>query len=400
MDIVNLSPMLRPDTQNGLTLTKGVVAKLLVFFYLIFHSQSAISQLTNTERKKTASLISVINYLLGDEEVRQIQPSDTPVLTGHAGAGEVELSWKPIDDATSYQLYYSTESFGSLVADIGNYTNYANAERVQNIRGNSYVISDLTNFKIYYFVLVAKFTGTESAPSDEILMIPEVIRNDTGLTRAGLQPIGVFQDCSVGPLTNQQDCSHGRDVTHYDNSDGLAGFSFTKLDANGDSLPASATQWSCVQDNVTGLIWEVKSDDGGIHDKDNTYRWGGKTVLSSGLGIYYDDWDVLLDGSNNEALCGFTDWRVPLPEELLDITSYRVGQNGYRSLAAIDLDFFPNTHPVDNYPAKSYWSARGYADFGNFREILAKVVTTAGEVERRFRNSEHDVYVRLVRGDK
>ena len=26
-----------------------------------------------------------------------------------------------------------------------------------------------------------------------------------------------------------------------------------------------------VQDNVTGLIWENKTDDGTIHDKDNTY---------------------------------------------------------------------------------------------------------------------------------
>jgi hypothetical protein len=38
--------------------------------------------------------------------------------------------------------------------------------------------------------------------------------------------------------------------------------SYTKLDVDGDKM---------VQDNVTGLTWEVKTDDGSVHDKDNTY---------------------------------------------------------------------------------------------------------------------------------
>ena len=49
--------------------------------------------------------------------------------------------------------------------------------------------------------------------------------------------------------------------------------SYTKLDANGNDLPNSATEWIMVQDNVTGLIWENKTDDGSIHDKDNIYNW-------------------------------------------------------------------------------------------------------------------------------
>jgi hypothetical protein len=49
--------------------------------------------------------------------------------------------------------------------------------------------------------------------------------------------------------------------------------SYTKLDVNGNALPFSATEWEMVRDNVTGLIWEIKTDDGTIHDKDNRYRW-------------------------------------------------------------------------------------------------------------------------------
>ncbi|MFH1162839.1 MAG: hypothetical protein V1852_02105 [Pseudomonadota bacterium] len=46
--------------------------------------------------------------------------------------------------------------------------------------------------------------------------------------------------------------------------------SYTKLDSNGNALPLSATEWVMIKDNLTGLIWENKTNDGGIHDKDNT----------------------------------------------------------------------------------------------------------------------------------
>jgi hypothetical protein len=37
--------------------------------------------------------------------------------------------------------------------------------------------------------------------------------------------------------------------------------SYTKLDASGNDLPDEAASWVMVRDNVTGLIWEVKTDD-------------------------------------------------------------------------------------------------------------------------------------------
>jgi hypothetical protein len=45
---------------------------------------------------------------------------------------------------------------------------------------------------------------------------------------------------------------------------------YTKLDASGNAV---ATGWVMVRDDVTELIWEVKTDDGGIHDKDKVYTW-------------------------------------------------------------------------------------------------------------------------------
>ncbi|WP_457671444.1 Lcl domain-containing protein [Thiolapillus sp.] len=177
--------------------------------------------------------------------------------------------------------------------------------------------------------------------------------NDTGITWGGDYPNGNNATCTSN-INAPQDCNQGRDATHNDDSDGHAGFSFTKLDANGNPLPPSAVSWSCVKDNITGLVWEVKTTDGGIHDKDNTYRWGGLTAQGSGYGTYYNDWDVLVNGSNSEQLCGFNDWRVPTRQELQGLVNYN------RINPAIDTAYFPNT------VGSHFWSSSPYANASDY----------------------------------
>lgn len=75
--------------------------------------------------------------------------------------------------------------------------------------------------------------------------------------------------------------------------------------ANGDGT---------VTDLVTGLMWEKKSDDGGLHDWDAQYRW-------SGDGTQETIWDWL-DDVNAEGGVGFAghaDWRIPNARELESI---------------------------------------------------------------------------------
>jgi len=204
--------------------------------------------------------------------------------------------------------------------------------------------------------------------------------NDTGITWGGDYPDGNNATCTSN-ITGPQDCNQGRDVTHDDSSDGHAGFSYTKLDASGNPLAASASNWSCVKDNVTGLIWEVKTSDGSIHDKDDTYRWGGKTHLGSGYGTYYTDWDSLVVGSNSASFCGYSDWRVPSKNELLNLASRD------RTNPAIDTEYFPNTLPVP------FWSTSPYA----------RDSSSAWYVKFSYGNSDqttspHLLFVRLVRG--
>ncbi len=92
-----------------------------------------------------------------------------------------------------------------------------------------------------------------------------------------------------------------------------------------------------VRDNVTGLIWEVKTDDGTIHDKDNTYGWD--SIESA-----------VIKTLNNIHFGGFSDWRFPSIKELASI----VNRNTYDP--SIAISYFPNTM------LSSYWSSTTYID--------------------------------------
>ena len=107
---------------------------------------------------------------------------------------------------------------------------------------------------------------------------------------------------------------------------------YTKLDIQGAELPILAKAWSMVKDNTTKLIWEVKTNDGTIHDKNNEYNWK-------------DAQDIFITEVNVEKFGGFSDWRLPTIEELQSI----VNRETYDP--AINTAYFPNTIP------SGYWSS-------------------------------------------
>ena len=196
---------------------------------------------------------------------------------------------------------------------------------------------------------------------DEGCVTGQSLVPDTGQTRC--------YDTGGEELTrcpSQDDVLYGQDACYLINPP-----SFTKLSSTGQELSRTASSWAMVRDNVTGLIWEVKTDDGGIHDWLGTYNWT-------------DAGAVFIDQLNAERFGGYTDWRLPTKKELIYLADY-----GNFS-PAIDDYYFPNTIRWSYYWSES--EAPAYPGFA--WGVLFKGGTANDE------DKSTEYFVRAVRGNK
>jgi hypothetical protein len=215
--------------------------------------------------------------------------------------------------------------------------------------------------------------------------------NDTGITScADGQNTG--RDCPVDAYPGQ-DAQQGRDLSANDDSDGRAGFSFTKVDAAGNALSADAADWTCVRDNVTGLLWEVKTDDSGLRDRDATYTWHDADAPEDARGVADGgtchasgrcDTERYVEDVNAAQLCGYADWRLPSPHELAGLVDY-----GLAAPPLIDTDYFPHT------ALGRFWTA---APYGSDPRLAIGVDLVNGYVSSDFMAGPESV--RLVRGEQ
>lgn len=164
--------------------------------------------------------------------------------------------------------------------------------------------------------------------------------NDTGATLCRT-PDGVDTPDCAG---TGQDGEFGRDAVHARARDGRVGFAYRKVGADGAELPATATEWACVRDRLTGLTWEVKTDDGRLRDQNSTY-----TNFGDGRAF---DASAFAAAVNAQGLCGASDWRLPTQRELHGLVDY-AAVAPQRSIVG---DWFPNTR------AGWYWSSTAVAD--------------------------------------
>ena len=90
----------------------------------------------------------------------------------------------------------------------------------------------------------------------------------------------------------------------------------------------------CVKDNVTGLIWEQKTDDSGIRDKDNNYYWYNPDMATNGgyAGLQKNPINGLggntlayINALNASNYCGYSNWRLPTIDELNTLVNYSEG---------------------------------------------------------------------------
>ena len=207
-----------------------------------------------------------------------------------------------------------------------------------------------------------------------------------------------------------QDCPYGRDAAAAASAlpkigAGAKGFDYTKVASNGALLAAGAAlgtaaiDWACTQDNVTGLTWEVKT--AAATDPryfGHTYTWYDSDASTNGGNagtVGSNTCNATLPGGlcntqafvtavNIAALCGYSDWRMPTPRELLSLV------NADGSNPAVDPAYFPNTAVSTNYWAGSTYVANASSAWAvNFQ---------TGHTPSGSKSSSTRFAVRLVRG--
>ena len=165
----------------------------------------------------------------------------------------------------------------------------------------------------------ASTLSSKTASTDKI--------NDTGITICANDNT-IFSQCNISNLGSwfnyQQDGQIGRDALAVQKQlkkigSGNAGFDFSKLGSKGEVLADSAMNWQCVKDNLTGLIWEVKTADKALHDGQQTYSWYNTDTNTNGGFVGEEkvtNTQAFIKSVNQASLCGFSDWHLPTRQEL------------------------------------------------------------------------------------
>ena len=214
----------------------------------------------------------------------------------------------------------------------------------------------------------------------------------------------VSSDAQTHP---RQDCRYGRDPAAATGASvkvgtGAKGFDYTKIANNGGALDpgallgAAPTDWACTRDNITGLIWEIKtSGPGSVRFSGHTYTWyntdeatnggfegyrGGGTCAGTLNGNFCNTL-AYTTAVNADALCSYRDWRLPTLRELRTLV------NADGSIPAVDASNFPNASPTP------FWTAAPQAsDVSNAWNV--DFADGESNVEDKSRSNN----VRLVRG--
>ncbi|HBC3983205.1 TPA: DUF1566 domain-containing protein [Vibrio parahaemolyticus] len=230
-----------------------------------------------------------------------------------------------------------------------------NDQFVDEIEGSYYYARRLDSYKISKL----RVGDGDNVPETAYLACfsPVVPFNDTGQELC-LNSARAKVNCSETDVKGLQDGHLGRDAFAREGKllkvgNGKAGFDFTKIGADGKPLPDSAQEWSCVRDNVTGLLWEVKEPpgSGGLRDANHTYSWystdqennaGNEGVKNNGVCSGSScDTEGYVTAVRNTDLCNTYNWRLPTANELFSLVHY-----GSKEYIAIDLDYFPHTQEI------------------------------------------------------
>ena len=142
-------------------------------------------------------------------------------------------------------------------------------------------------------------------------------------------------------------------------------------------------------DTTTGQQWELKTDDGSIHDKDNVYSWSASGTAPDGT-AFVQFIGTLNGSADGVCFAGHCDWRVPTDDELRGTRDDSVPGREYGA---------PCTTLEGPLPARSavpafYWTSSVYEDDPTLAYNVYFYEGFGSAAPKSARS-----YVRAVRGD-
>ncbi|MDH5216887.1 MAG: DUF1566 domain-containing protein, partial [Gammaproteobacteria bacterium] len=247
----------------------------------------------------------------------------------------IVIEWQGLADASlDYHLSIAAEP--GVTSD--NYQTLSEGAHFSSI-SPPHTIESLVTGKPYFLQIEVSSDSGKRLYSQKLTATPSRF-NDTGSTRCVPQSIFYQADPCVTNNAGAQDATLGSDATNsYWIADPMVfdyrwhvveGFHFKKVEANSDT---------CVQDQVTGLLWEKKSStNGNLRDYTNRYTWASAQDYVAAV--------------NSQGLCGRSDWRLPNILELSSISD--VADNSFDLEKAHFIFFNNNTEQASH---TDYWTA-------------------------------------------
>ena len=291
----------------------------------------------------------------------------------------------------------------------------------QQLTGNAETLSSASQCTTTF---TASDVDTDTTLSFEVTVTDSKGRTDTDSLFVDVTPkaLGLINDSGVGECYNntqrincasddfpEQDAELGRDS--YANKldkvgKGNLAFDYTKLNKFADEVADDSSDFTCIRDNVTGLVWEVKSAPSGtvpdtsLRDGQNHYFWDiGETTFtdtSTANSTCPNDTSCGVQSYINEVndldFCGGTNWRLPTYTELLGLIDY--GKQGQRVLIDESLfPYIPQAGEIEDVDLP-YWTSQTAADGTSLSQAYIIDMSSGNDLAYP---KENTAYVRLVR---
>ncbi len=145
-----------------------------------------------------------------------------------------------------------------------------------------------------------------------------------------------------------------------------------------------------ITDLNTGLMWEKKGDDGGLHDNGNTYPWWSTNPSVDAIWDWLDD----VNAEGGTGFAGYSDWRIPNVKELHSLIYYETINPSIDPVFDTGCVAGCTVTTCSCTGASSTWSATSAAVFTN---LAITVTFSDGSVTNR-RKRLFSLHVRAVRG--